>query len=153
MISFDSHTRITGKKHKDSPQHTTSCSICSLLINSYPHCTLAITGSTLHIPHNPLHLRQSVTTMSKILTVWGATGNQGGSLIRAVLADPVLSKEFKVRGVTRDVNKPAAKELAAQGVEMVSVSLARPSQTTSTSNGCVSNGSVLTRLDCCHRPT
>ncbi|KAG5917008.1 hypothetical protein E4U42_007411 [Claviceps africana] len=57
--------------------------------------------------------------MSKILTVFGATGNQGGSVIRAVLADEVLSREFTVRGVTRDVDKPAARALAAQGVEMV----------------------------------
>ncbi|PNY22480.1 NmrA-like family domain-containing protein 1 [Tolypocladium capitatum] len=57
--------------------------------------------------------------MSKILTVFGATGNQGGSVIRAVLADPVLSKEFKVRGITRDLSKPAAKELASKGVEVV----------------------------------
>lgn len=60
--------------------------------------------------------------MSKILTVFGATGNQGGSVIRAVLNDPTLSKEFKIRGITRDVTKPAAKALSTQGVEMVSVS-------------------------------
>lgn len=57
--------------------------------------------------------------MSKILSVFGATGNQGGSVIRAILADRTLSKEFKIRGVTRDVTKPAAKALAEQGVEMV----------------------------------
>ncbi|POR33138.1 NmrA-like family domain-containing protein 1 [Tolypocladium paradoxum] len=60
--------------------------------------------------------------MSKILTVFGATGNQGGSVIRAVLADPALSKEFKIRGITRDASKPAAKELAAKGVEVVKAS-------------------------------
>lgn len=59
--------------------------------------------------------------MSKIFTVFGATGNQGGSVIRAVLADPVLSKEYKLRGVTRDVSKPAAQALTAKGVEMVKV--------------------------------
>ncbi|KHN95483.1 NmrA family transcriptional regulator [Metarhizium album ARSEF 1941] len=57
--------------------------------------------------------------MSKVFTVFGATGNQGGSVIRAVLADPVLSKEYKLRGVTRDVSKPAAQALIAQGVEVV----------------------------------
>lgn len=57
--------------------------------------------------------------MSKILTVFGATGNQGGSVIKTILADPVLSKEFKIRGVTRDVSKPAAKALSEKGVEMV----------------------------------
>lgn len=59
--------------------------------------------------------------MSKILTVFGATGNQGGSVVRAILNDPALSKEFKIRGVTRDVSKSAAKDLASKGVEVVSV--------------------------------
>ncbi|KAJ6779891.1 hypothetical protein PWT90_08663 [Aphanocladium album] len=57
--------------------------------------------------------------MSQVLTVFGATGKQGGSVIRAVLADPVLSKQYKVRGITRDASKPAAKALADQGVEVV----------------------------------
>ncbi|CAG9947658.1 unnamed protein product [Clonostachys rosea f. rosea IK726] len=64
--------------------------------------------------------------MSKILTVFGATGNQGGSVISAVLADPVLSKEYKIRGVTRDASKPAAKALAGKGVELVSADLSSP---------------------------
>lgn len=59
--------------------------------------------------------------MSKLITVFGATGNQGGSVIRHILADPQLSTEFKVRGVTRDTTKPAAQELAGKGVEVVSV--------------------------------
>ncbi|KAL7954071.1 hypothetical protein V8C34DRAFT_295394 [Trichoderma compactum] len=59
--------------------------------------------------------------MSKIITVFGATGNQGGSVVEAILADPALSQEFKIRGVTRDVNKPGAKKLAAKGVELVTV--------------------------------
>lgn len=60
--------------------------------------------------------------MSKRITIFGATGNQGGSVIRALLADPVLSKEFKIRGITRDPSKPAAMELAEKGVELMSVS-------------------------------
>jgi hypothetical protein len=66
---------------------------------------------------------QNPATMSKLLTVFGATGNQGGSVIKAVLADPVLSKEFKIRGITRDTSKPSAQALAAQGVEVVAVRL------------------------------
>lgn len=61
------------------------------------------------------------TTMSGILTVFGATGNQGGSVIRTILADPALSKKWKLRAVTRDTSKPAAQQLAAAGVEMVTV--------------------------------
>lgn len=64
-----------------------------------------------------------MSTPSKLLVVFGATGNQGGSVIRSVLADPRTAKEFKVRGITRDPSKPNAQALAAKGVEMVSVSL------------------------------
>jgi uncharacterized protein YbjT (DUF2867 family) len=60
--------------------------------------------------------------MSKLLTVFGATGNQGGSVVRAVLEHPQLSKTFKVRAITRDVNKPAAVTLKEQGAEVVTVS-------------------------------
>ncbi|EXK34574.1 hypothetical protein FOXG_13581 [Fusarium oxysporum f. sp. lycopersici 4287] len=61
--------------------------------------------------------------MSKILTVFGATGNQGGSIIRAVLADAVLSKDYKIRGITRDASKPAAKALVEKGVDVVSADM------------------------------
>lgn len=59
--------------------------------------------------------------MSKLITVLGATGNQGGSVIKAILNDPQLSKEYKIRGLTRDISKKSAQELAKQGVEVVSV--------------------------------
>ncbi|RFU74814.1 hypothetical protein TARUN_7438 [Trichoderma arundinaceum] len=61
--------------------------------------------------------------MSKILTVFGATGNQGGSVVEAVLTDPDLSQEFTIRAVTRDVNKPGAKKLASKGVELVAADM------------------------------
>ena len=58
--------------------------------------------------------------MSKLLVVFGATGNQGGSVIASVLNDPVLSKEYKIRAITRDPSKPAAETLQQQkGVEVV----------------------------------
>jgi len=59
--------------------------------------------------------------MSKVITVFGATGNQGGSVIKHILANPTLSKEFRIRGITRDVSKPAAKALADQGIELSTV--------------------------------
>jgi uncharacterized protein YbjT (DUF2867 family) len=61
--------------------------------------------------------------MSKLITVFGATGKQGGSVIRSILADPLLSKEFKIRGVTRDPTKPAGQALITKGVEVVSVGI------------------------------
>ena len=59
--------------------------------------------------------------MSKLLTVFGATGQQGGSLINHILNHPTLSKTYKLRGITRDVTKPAAVALNEKGVETVKV--------------------------------
>ena len=53
----------------------------------------------------------------KIITVFGATGAQGGGLVRAIATDP--GSEFLVRAVTRDVNSDKAKALAALGAEVV----------------------------------
>ncbi|KAL9111138.1 MAG: hypothetical protein Q9227_004401 [Pyrenula ochraceoflavens] len=65
--------------------------------------------------------------MSKLITVFGATGNQGGSVIRAVLSHPKLSSSFKIRGVTRDPSKPNAQLLTQHGVECVKADLNDPS--------------------------
>lgn len=53
----------------------------------------------------------------KVIAVVGATGAQGGGLVRAILADP--NSEFTVRAITRDVNSDKAKALAALGAEVV----------------------------------
>lgn len=53
----------------------------------------------------------------KIIAVVGATGAQGGGLVRAILEDP--SGEFAVRAITRDVSSEKAKELASLGAEVV----------------------------------
>ena len=57
--------------------------------------------------------------MAKLLTVFGATGQQGGSVVQYVINDPELSKQYKVRGITRDLTKPAAQALRQKGVEVV----------------------------------
>lgn len=57
--------------------------------------------------------------MSKLLVVFGATGQQGGSVVEHVLGDPELSKIYRVRAVTRDPTKPAAKALQVKGAEVV----------------------------------
>jgi len=73
--------------------------------------------------------------MSKLITVFGATGNQGGSAITSILEDPVLSKEFKIRGITRDTSKPAAQALVAKGVEVVAADLNSPESLSSALQG------------------
>lgn len=57
----------------------------------------------------------------KVIAVLGATGAQGGGLVRAILADK--SGEFKVRALTRDVNSEKAKALTNMGVEVVKADL------------------------------
>ena len=51
------------------------------------------------------------------------TSPKGGSVIKSILGHPELSKTYKLRGVTRDVSKPAAVALNEKGVEMVSADL------------------------------
>lgn len=59
----------------------------------------------------------------KIIVVFGATGVQGGSVIKSILGDSKAAAQFKIRAVTRDPSKPSAKALADQGCELVSVCL------------------------------
>lgn len=60
-------------------------------------------------------------TEKKIIAVVGATGMQGGGLVRAIVNDP--DKTFIVRALTRDVNSDKAKALAKLGAEVVAADL------------------------------
>ncbi|XP_078542737.1 nmrA-like family domain-containing protein 1 [Lissotriton helveticus] len=51
----------------------------------------------------------------KLITVFGATGAQGGSVARALLQKP----DFAVRAVTRDVNRPVTRALRDLGATVV----------------------------------
>ncbi|MCJ1235574.1 hypothetical protein MMC14_003545 [Varicellaria rhodocarpa] len=56
--------------------------------------------------------------MSKVLAVFGATGQQGSSVINYVLKDSELSQKYKIRAITRDTNSEKAKQLKEK-VEVV----------------------------------
>ena len=56
-------------------------------------------------------------TEKKIIAVVGATGAQGGGLVRAIQSDP--SGGFTARALTRDVNSDKAKALADLGAEVI----------------------------------
>ncbi|KIW11073.1 hypothetical protein PV08_10372 [Exophiala spinifera] len=73
--------------------------------------------------------------MSKILAVFGATGQQGGSIVNFVLNDSELSKQYRVRGVTRDASSASAEALKRKGVEVVSGDVTKPSSLTSALHG------------------
>ena len=58
---------------------------------------------------------------NKVIVVVGATGAQGGSLARAILADPAGG--FTCRAITRDPNKENARLLVDKGAEVVKADL------------------------------
>jgi uncharacterized protein YbjT (DUF2867 family) len=60
----------------------------------------------------------------KIIAVTGATGAQGGGLVRAILAD--ANRDFEVRAITRDTGSQAARLLADAGAEVVGGDLDDP---------------------------
>jgi len=64
-------------------------------------------------------------TEKKIITVFGATGSQGGALARAILEDG--DPAFAVRAVTRDPGSDRAKELEQLGADVVQADMDEPS--------------------------
>ena len=57
----------------------------------------------------------------KIIAVVGATGAQGGGLVRAITGDP--RGRFIARAITRDVNSEKARALAKSGAEVVAADI------------------------------
>jgi uncharacterized protein YbjT (DUF2867 family) len=55
-----------------------------------------------------------MTLTASLITVYGATGNQGGSVARSLLQNP----SFRVRALTRNPDSPASQALAKQGAEV-----------------------------------
>ncbi|KAI1080983.1 hypothetical protein F5B20DRAFT_538100 [Whalleya microplaca] len=58
---------------------------------------------------------QTLHMSPKLVTVVGATGTQGGTVIAALASDT----NYKLRGLTRNPNSPKARELKDKGVEVV----------------------------------
>lgn len=56
--------------------------------------------------------------MSKILAVFGATGQQGSSVVNHVLGDPELSQQYKIRAIARDPESEKSRQLKKK-VEVV----------------------------------
>ena len=64
---------------------------------------------------------------TKVIAVVGATGAQGGGLVRAILND--RSGQFAARAITRDVNSPKAQELMFSQQQIPSVAGAKAPST------------------------
>lgn len=71
---------------------------------------------------------------TKLIAVFGATGAQGGGLVKAILADK--SGGFAVRAITRDVNSAKAKALTAAGAEVVAADVDDPGSVERALKGC-----------------
>lgn len=80
-------------------------------------------SNTYKIAPSKKSLHSVTMSNKKLITVFGATGNQGGSVVQIFLNDPQLRNDWSVRGVSRNVDSDSSKGLTAQGVEMVSVRL------------------------------
>jgi uncharacterized protein YbjT (DUF2867 family) len=65
-----------------------------------------------------------VMAQKKIIAVIGATGAQGGGLVRAIFAD--RSGEFAARAITRNPNSDKAQALRAAGAEVVAADADKP---------------------------
>ncbi len=68
----------------------------------------------------------------KLVLVTGATGAQGGGLVRHLLADP----EYAVRALTRNPGSTAAQQLSAQGADVVQGDLSDPGALAKALHGC-----------------
>ena len=69
--------------------------------------------------------------MGKAL-VTGATGKQGGGVVENLLS----GNKVAIRALTRNPDSPAAKSLAAKGVELVKGSLTDESSLVTAMDGC-----------------
>ncbi|HEY6089781.1 MAG TPA: NmrA/HSCARG family protein, partial [Gemmatimonadaceae bacterium] len=65
--------------------------------------------------------KKKASVGKRIIAVVGATGAQGGGLVRAILND--TSSPFVARAITRNVNSDKAKALADAGAEVVQADL------------------------------
>ena len=68
-----------------------------------------------------IHTRLDGTTLTRTIAVTGATGAQGGGLVRAILAD--TNGGFAARAITRKADSDKAKALADAGAEVVEANL------------------------------
>ncbi|KZW02472.1 NAD(P)-binding protein [Exidia glandulosa HHB12029] len=63
----------------------------------------------------------STVSSSPLVVVVGATGAQGGSVVRNLIES---DRPYRIRGLTRDTAKPASIKLKEMGVEVVQVDIA-----------------------------
>jgi NmrA-like family protein len=79
---------------------------------------IGVLGSEDHGQEWPCYLfKENHMAEKKIIAVMGATGSQGGGLVRAILSAP--NGRFAARAITRKTDSEKARALAAAGAEVV----------------------------------
>lgn len=63
------------------------------------------------------------STSGSITAIIGATGSQGGSVLKHLKAS---DKPYSIRALTRDASKPSAQALKEEGVEVVQGDASKP---------------------------
>jgi len=66
---------------------------------------------------------QTATGDKKLITVWGATGHQGGAVVDAL----IKSGRYNVRAITRQANSDKAKKLRLAGAELYQCDMVKAS--------------------------
>ncbi|PLB47678.1 HSCARG dehydrogenase [Aspergillus steynii IBT 23096] len=61
------------------------------------------------------------------IAIFGATGQQGRSIVNTLHTHSILSRQFSLRAITRSASSPTALILASQGIEIVEADLDDPS--------------------------
>jgi len=69
------------------------------------------------VPDASLLILTNTMPASKLVTVYGATGVQGGSVVSSLLQNK--TGDFSVRAISRNPESDKAKGLASRGVEVV----------------------------------
>src|SRR5215469_18575452 len=82
--------------------------------------------------HAKKNKRKVTVSDRKVIAVVGATGAQGGGLVRAILDDP---NGFAARVLTRDAGGPKAKDFARLGAEVVTADVDKPESLTKAFEG------------------
>jgi uncharacterized protein YbjT (DUF2867 family) len=64
----------------------------------------------------------------ELVTVFGVTGKQGGSVANYVLGDEELSQQYSVRGVTHSPSISKVRALKSKGALIIEADLDKPSR-------------------------
>ena len=87
---------------------------CQIPSELTPHSSLQLTQLQVGNQSKRSNRPELPSIMSRIIAVHGATGMQGGSVVKSL-----LKSDWKVRAITRNASGAAAKSLSEAGIQVV----------------------------------